>query len=142
MRSGPSSVSSNGIRSRSRTTRRSSSRCASPSWSASSRTSATATGTSRKPRRVPRIASVVFRGGGKVYQFDAGSLEVVPGDRVVVDTTRGVDFGRLVKGPDEVPPEQAPRGLAANPLEATQGDLDAVASHRGDDLPADALGLE
>ena len=60
---------------------------------------------------MPRIASVVFRGGGKVYQFDAGSLEVAPGDRVVVDTTRGADFGRLVKGPDEVPPEQAPRGL-------------------------------
>ena len=54
---------------------------------------------------MPRIASVVFRGGGKAYQFDAGSLEVVPGDRVVVDTTRGADFGRLVKGPDEVPPE-------------------------------------
>ena len=54
---------------------------------------------------MPRIASVVFRGGGKVYQFDAGSLEVAPGDRVVVDTSQGADFGRLVKGPDEVPPE-------------------------------------
>jgi cell fate regulator YaaT (PSP1 superfamily) len=78
----------------------------------------------------------VFRGGGKVYQFDAGSLEVVPGDRVVVDTTRGVDFGRLVKGPDEVPPEQSPRGLKRIRRKATQGDLDAVASHRDDELEA------
>lgn len=85
---------------------------------------------------MPRIASVVFRGGGKVYQFDAGSLEVVPGDRVVVDTTRGVDFGRLVKGPDEVPPEQSPRGLKRIRRKATQGDLDAVASHRDDELEA------
>jgi len=80
---------------------------------------------------VPRIASVVFRGGGKVYQFDAGSLEVVPGDRVVVDTSRGADFGRLVK-----PPEQAPRGLKRIRRKATQGDLDAVASHRDDELEA------
>jgi cell fate regulator YaaT (PSP1 superfamily) len=85
---------------------------------------------------VPRIASVVFRGGGKVYQFDAGSLEVVPGDRVVVDTTQGADFGRLVKGPDEVPPEQAPRGLKRIRRKATPGDLDAVASHRDDELEA------
>ena len=85
---------------------------------------------------MPRIASVVFRGGGKVYQFDAGSLEVVPGDRVVVDTTRGADFGRLVKGPDEVPPEQAPRGLKRIRRKATQGDLDSVASHRDDELEA------
>ncbi len=85
---------------------------------------------------MPRIASVVFRGGGKVYQFDAGSLEVAPGDRVIVDTTRGVDFGRLVKGPDEVPPEQSPRGLKRIRRKATQGDLDAVASHRDDELEA------
>ena len=85
---------------------------------------------------MPRIASVVFRGGGKVYQFDAGTLEAVPGDRVVVDTTQGVDFGRLVKGPDEVPPEQAPRGLKRILRKATRGDLDAVASHRDDELEA------
>jgi cell fate regulator YaaT (PSP1 superfamily) len=85
---------------------------------------------------VPRIASVVFRGGGKVYQFDAGSLEVAPGDRVVVDTTRGADFGRLVKGPDEVPPEQASRGLKRILRKATAGDLDEVASHRDGELEA------
>ena len=51
---------------------------------------------------MPRICSVVFRGGGRVYQFSAGALELAPGDGVVVDTTRGADFGRVVKGPDEV----------------------------------------
>ena len=83
-----------------------------------------------------RIASVVFRGGGKVYQFDAGSIELAPGDRVVVDTARGADFGRLVKGPDEVPREQAPRGLKRVLRKATSGDLAAVASHRDDELEA------
>ncbi len=85
---------------------------------------------------MPRIASVVFRGGGRVYQFDAGGLELAPGDQVVVDTTRGVDFGRLVKGPDEVGAADAPRTLKKIRRKATQADLDAVASHRAAELEA------
>jgi cell fate regulator YaaT (PSP1 superfamily) len=78
---------------------------------------------------VPRIASVVFRGGGKVYQFDAGDLELSAGDRVVVETTRGADLGRLVRVPVDVPVEQAPRGLKRLLRRASQGDLDATCSH-------------
>jgi len=85
---------------------------------------------------VPRIASVVFRGGGRVYEFDAGELDLAPGDRVIVDTTRGADFGRLVKGPDGIPAGAAPRGLKRILRRATQADLDAVAAHRGDELEA------
>jgi cell fate regulator YaaT (PSP1 superfamily) len=83
---------------------------------------------------VPRIARVVFRGGGKVYEFDAGELELAPGDRVIVDTTRGADFGRVVQGPDEVVAEAAPRGLKRILRRATQADLDAVAAHREAEL--------
>ncbi len=79
---------------------------------------------------MPRIASVVFRGGGKVYQFEAGDLALAPGDRVVVETTRGADLGRLVKGPSDVPAEQSPRGLKHLLRKATQEDLRALDSHR------------
>ncbi len=79
---------------------------------------------------MPRIASVVFRGGGKVYQFDAGDLELAPGDSVVVDTTRGADFGRLVKGPEEVPADRAPRTLKRVRRKATAADRETVAAHR------------
>jgi cell fate regulator YaaT (PSP1 superfamily) len=84
---------------------------------------------------VPRIASVVFRGGGKVYHFDAGSLEVAPGDHVIVDTTRGPDFGRLVKGPEEAPADKSPN-LKKVLRKATQADLDAITSHREGELEA------
>jgi len=47
---------------------------------------------------MPEIVSVVFRPGGRVYQFDAGKLELAPGDQVVVDTTRGADVGCVVAG--------------------------------------------
>jgi len=85
---------------------------------------------------VPRIASVVFRGGGKVYQFDAADIELAAGDCVVVDTTRGADFGRAVKAAEDVPADQAPRGLKRVMRKATQADLDAVASHRESELEA------
>ncbi len=87
---------------------------------------------------MPRICSVVFRGGGRVYQFSAGDLEVVPGDAVVVDTTRGSDFGRLVKGPDEVAADDAPRGLRRVLRKATAADLETIASHRAAELDAKA----
>ncbi|HEY5170084.1 MAG TPA: regulatory iron-sulfur-containing complex subunit RicT [Thermoleophilia bacterium] len=79
---------------------------------------------------MPRICSVVFRGGGRVYQFSAGELELAPGDGVVVDTTRGADFGRVVKGPDEVGADAAPRGLRRVLRKASAADLEAIASHR------------
>jgi len=79
---------------------------------------------------VPRICSVVFRGGGRVYQFSAGELELAPGVGVVVDTTRGADFGRVVKGPDEVGADAAPRGLRRVLRKASAADLEAIASHR------------
>jgi cell fate regulator YaaT (PSP1 superfamily) len=84
---------------------------------------------------VPRIACVVFRGGGKVYQFDAGSLELAPGDHVIVDTTRGADYGRLVKAPAEAPSD-GPHNLKKVLRAATADDLKAIASHRDAELEA------
>ncbi len=80
----------------------------------------------------------MFRGGGRVYQFNAGTLEVGPGDGVVVETTHGSDFGRVVKGPDEVSPSDAPRSLRRVKRRATEADLEAIASHRGTELDAKA----
>jgi cell fate regulator YaaT (PSP1 superfamily) len=79
---------------------------------------------------VPRICSVVFRGGGRVYQFGAGDLELAPGDGVVVDTTRGNDYGRVVKAPEEVAAGDAPRGLRRVVRKASAADTEAMASHR------------
>lgn len=79
---------------------------------------------------MPRITRVVFRGGGRPYEFDAGDLELEPGDRVVVDTTRGADFGRVVEAPQEVPAENAPGGLKKVIRKATPADDEIVASHR------------
>ncbi len=77
-----------------------------------------------------RIASVVFCGGGKPYQFDAGQLELVAGDHVVVDTAQGADFGRVVALAEVKPGERAPGRLKRIVRKAVQADFEAVASHR------------
>ncbi len=73
-----------------------------------------------------RAVSVVFKGGGKVYQFDAGELELEIGDHVVVDTSRGLDFGRVVVGPGEAAAERAPGGLKRVVRKAGPDDFAAV----------------
>jgi cell fate regulator YaaT (PSP1 superfamily) len=75
---------------------------------------------------VTRIVSVVFRGGGKVYQFDAGTLELDVGDHVIVDTARGLDFGRVVRAPDEAAPGEVKGGLKRVTRKANAHDLETV----------------
>ena len=79
---------------------------------------------------MPRIGSVVFRNGGRVYGFDAGKLELRLGDLVVVDTTKGADLGRLVKGPEEVSADSGPRSLKKIVRKATPDDERLVESYR------------
>ncbi len=79
---------------------------------------------------MPRIAPVAFRHGGKVYDFDAGDLELAAGDQVVVETTHGPDLGFLVAPPREVPADEAPRDLRPVLRRASAEDLATVAAHR------------
>jgi cell fate regulator YaaT (PSP1 superfamily) len=43
-----------------------------------------------------RVVGVSFRKCGKVYRFDAGELEVYPGDWVIVETARGMEMGQIM----------------------------------------------
>lgn len=45
---------------------------------------------------------VRFKKAGKVYYFNPGSLELKPGDEVIVETVRGIEFGCVVAGPTNV----------------------------------------
>jgi cell fate regulator YaaT (PSP1 superfamily) len=44
-----------------------------------------------------KIVGVYFKHAGKVYHFDPGDLELKCGDRVIVETSRGLEFG-FVRG--------------------------------------------
>lgn len=45
------------------------------------------------------VIGVRFRHGGKVYYFQPGVNQIEKDDRVVVETSRGVEYGLVVQGP-------------------------------------------
>ena len=48
------------------------------------------------------VIGVRFRTAGKMYFFSPGQFAVKQGDYVIVETARGVEYGRVVSGPKEV----------------------------------------
>ena len=52
------------------------------------------------------VCDIQFRTGTKTYFFDPGNLTVSIGDEVIIDTSRGPEFGRCVHGNHEVQPNE------------------------------------
>ena len=44
------------------------------------------------------IVSVRFKSGGKQYYFDPNGIEVKSGEDVIVETSRGAEYGECVWG--------------------------------------------
>ncbi|MDI6906982.1 MAG: stage 0 sporulation family protein [Thermoanaerobacterales bacterium] len=44
------------------------------------------------------VVGVRFKKAGKIYFFDPGTLELKPGDGVIVETVRGMEYGEVVQG--------------------------------------------
>lgn len=49
-----------------------------------------------------KVIGVRFRTAGKIYFFAPGKLKIQTGDKVIVETARGVEFGTVVTGEKEV----------------------------------------
>lgn len=49
-----------------------------------------------------RVAGIRFKAAGKIYYFDPADLNVVAGDHVIVETSRGIEFGTLAYDIKEV----------------------------------------
>lgn len=60
-----------------------------------------------------KVIGVRFRTAGKIYFFAPGNLEIQPGDKVIVETARGVEFGTVVTGPREVEEDKITQPLKA-----------------------------
>lgn len=58
-----------------------------------------------------KVIGVRFRTAGKIYFFAPGNLEINQGDNVIVETARGVEFGRVVQGVREVEDEDVVQPL-------------------------------
>ena len=61
-----------------------------------------------------KIVGIRFRNVGKIYYFDPKNYKMQVGDHVIVETARGVEFGRVVLGPKEVGCSSAQRSLESS----------------------------
>ena len=58
-----------------------------------------------------KIIGVRFRNVGKIYYFNPKNFQVKPGDHVIVETARGVEYGSVVLGPKDVDEESVVQPL-------------------------------
>ena len=77
-----------------------------------------------------KVIGVRFRTAGKIYFFSPGGLELKAGDKVIVVTARGVEFGSVVTGIKEVPDDQISQPLKPVIRIATQDDVRREAKNR------------
>ena len=77
-----------------------------------------------------KVIGVRLRTAGKIYFFSPGGLELKAGDKVIVETARGVEFGSVVTGIKEVPDDQISQPLKPVIRIATQDDVRREAKNR------------
>ena len=77
-----------------------------------------------------KVTGVRFRQAGKVYYFDPKNYKMKIGDHVIVETARGVEFGRVVLGPKEVGEDEVVHPLKEVLRVATQADEDREKQNR------------
>ena len=58
-----------------------------------------------------KVIGVRFRNAGKIYYFDPAGREIHTGDHVIVETTRGIEYGYVVLGSREVPDDKVVQPL-------------------------------
>ena len=77
-----------------------------------------------------KIVGIRFRNVGKIYYFDPKNYKMKIGDHVIVETARGVEFGRVVLGPKEVGEDEVVHPLKEVLRVATQADEDREKQNR------------
>ena len=89
-----------------------------------------------------RVIGVRFRPAGKIYFFAPGKLEIKTGDKVIVETARGVEFGSVVTGPKDVEDERITPPLKPVIRVATEEDIKKEAKNKEKEKEAFTICLE
>jgi cell fate regulator YaaT (PSP1 superfamily) len=74
-----------------------------------------------------KVVKLQFNTAGKLYDFNAGNLDLQPGDKVIVETERGKSVAAVAVGPREFPETNLPEGLKTVLRKAIPEDLEAAA---------------
>ncbi len=89
-----------------------------------------------------KIIGVRFRKAGKIYYFAPGKLNIKVKDCVIVETARGVEFGRVVIGVKDIEDNLITQPLKPVIRIATKEDIKAEDDNRGKEKEAFDICLE
>ena len=88
------------------------------------------------------VVGVRFKQAGKVYYFDPGGFELSKGDRVIVETSRGIEYGEIVTGPKDVREEDIITQLKDVIRKVTPEDEAVIAKNWQDAINAEKIAVE
>lgn len=88
------------------------------------------------------IVGVTFGKAEKIYYFDPEDIELVVGDNVIVETSRGIEFGEVVMPPQEVSDEEVVYPLKEVIRKATSSDFKTKKENDEDEEEAFDICLE
>lgn len=78
---------------------------------------------------MPSVVGVSFKPAGRIYSFDPDGLELRTNDRVIIETTRGIEMGRVKHPAREIPDEKIVSPLKRVLRRATEEDLAQAAAN-------------
>ena len=82
------------------------------------------------------VVGVRFKEAGKIYYFDPAGIELEMDDLVVVETTRGIELGRVAISPKQVPASEMSQPLKAVLRKAGDEDLKRAEENRAKEQAA------
>lgn len=86
-----------------------------------------------------KVVGVRFKDTGKMYYFDPNSLEISAGDKVVVETARGVECGFAATGVKEISEDEVVSPLKPIKRIATEEDLALLKENKEKEREAYAI---
>ncbi len=89
-----------------------------------------------------RVVGIRFKKAGKIYFFDPGDIDLQPGDDVIVETTRGVEFGKVIHGLKEVNEDEVVAPLKKVMRKAGDEDKQQLEKNKEKEKEAFVIGLE
>ncbi|MGL4362038.1 MAG: PSP1 domain-containing protein [Cellulosilyticaceae bacterium] len=76
------------------------------------------------------IIGVRFRTAGKMYYFDPEAVEYKPGDHVIVETARGLEYGQVMSGNKEISQKEVVYPLKKVTRLATEEDAEIIKENK------------
>jgi cell fate regulator YaaT (PSP1 superfamily) len=88
---------------------------------------------------VVKVVKIQFQTAGKLYDFISGTIDLRPGDRVIVDTERGKGIGNVVTPPSDYDKSVLPEGIKRITRKALPEDLEILARNTAREKEAHAF---